>query len=140
MSFPANEDDFESDSAQRHYSYSLDDFELIRVIGRGSYAKVLMVELKKTEQIYAMKVIHKALVTDDEVSNWNIWVVTYFQEILPNQDTSGEDEWWWWDFFSGLNMRYFRIQDTSCLEMLVIRIFVRKHVAKTIKILSLVKS
>lgn len=72
MSFPANEDDFESDSAQRHYSYSLDDFELIRVIGRGSYAKVLMVELKKTEQIYAMKVIHKALVTDDEVSNWNI--------------------------------------------------------------------
>ncbi|CAH0753270.1 unnamed protein product [Bemisia tabaci] len=65
-----NEDDFESDSAQRHYSYSLDDFELIRVIGRGSYAKVLMVELKKTEQIYAMKVIHKALVTDDEDIDW----------------------------------------------------------------------
>lgn len=36
--------------------YSLNDFELIRVIGRGSYAKVLMVELKKTKRIYAMKV------------------------------------------------------------------------------------
>ena len=46
---------------------SLDDFDLIRVIGRGSYAKVLMVELKKTKRIYAMKVIKKELVTDDEV-------------------------------------------------------------------------
>ncbi len=46
---------------------SLADFDLIRVIGRGSYAKVLMVELKKTKRIYAMKVIKKELVTDDEV-------------------------------------------------------------------------
>lgn len=50
--------------------YSLNDFELIRVIGRGSYAKVLMVELKKTKRIYAMKVIKKALVTDDEDIDW----------------------------------------------------------------------
>lgn len=47
--------------------YSLNDFDLLRVIGRGSYAKVLMVELKKTKRIYAMKVIKKELVTDDEV-------------------------------------------------------------------------
>lgn len=50
--------------------FSLADFELIRVIGRGSYAKVLMVELKKTRRIYAMKVIKKALVTDDEDIDW----------------------------------------------------------------------
>ncbi|KAJ8674961.1 hypothetical protein QAD02_010747 [Eretmocerus hayati] len=50
--------------------YSLSDFELIRVIGRGSYAKVLMVELKATRRIYAMKVIKKALVTDDEDIDW----------------------------------------------------------------------
>ncbi|KAK7576681.1 hypothetical protein V9T40_012967 [Parthenolecanium corni] len=50
--------------------YSLNDFELIRVIGRGSYAKVLMVELKTTKRIYAMKVIKKALVTDDEDIDW----------------------------------------------------------------------
>lgn len=49
---------------------SLNDFDLIRVIGRGSYAKVLMVELKKTKRIYAMKVIKKELVTDDEDIDW----------------------------------------------------------------------
>jgi len=50
--------------------YSLKDFELLRVIGRGSYAKVLMVELKKNRRIYAMKVIKKELVTDDEDIDW----------------------------------------------------------------------
>ena len=54
--------------------YSMADFELIRVIGRGSYAKVLMVELRRTRRVYAMKVIKKELVTDDEViknsPNW----------------------------------------------------------------------
>ncbi|XP_037075048.1 atypical protein kinase C-like isoform X2 [Pollicipes pollicipes] len=50
--------------------YSLNDFELIRVIGRGSYAKVLMVELKRTKRVYAMKVIKKELVTDDEDIDW----------------------------------------------------------------------
>lgn len=59
------DDDLEPGSQRQ---YSLNDFELIRVIGRGSYAKVLMVELKKTRRIYAMKVIKKALVTDDEVN------------------------------------------------------------------------
>jgi len=49
---------------------SLMDFDLIKVIGRGSYAKVLMVELKSTKRIYAMKVIKKELVTDDEDIDW----------------------------------------------------------------------
>ncbi|XP_015245528.1 PREDICTED: protein kinase C zeta type [Cyprinodon variegatus] len=48
----------------------LSDFELIRVIGRGSYAKVLLVRLKKNEQIYAMKVVKKELVHDDEDIDW----------------------------------------------------------------------
>lgn len=45
----------------------MDDFTILKVIGRGSYAKVLMVELKSTKQVYAMKVIKKALVMDEEV-------------------------------------------------------------------------
>ncbi|KAJ4933946.1 hypothetical protein JOQ06_006754 [Pogonophryne albipinna] len=45
----------------------LGDFDLIRVIGRGSYAKVLLVRLKKNKQVYAMKVVKKELVHDDEV-------------------------------------------------------------------------
>uniref|UniRef100_A0A672JM92 Protein kinase C n=2 Tax=Salarias fasciatus TaxID=181472 RepID=A0A672JM92_SALFA len=48
----------------------LADFELIRVIGRGSYAKVLLVRLKKDEQVYAMKVVKKELVHDDEDIDW----------------------------------------------------------------------
>lgn len=50
--------------------YCMDDFEMLRVIGRGSYAKVLMVEQKKTKRVYAMKVIKKELVNDDEDIDW----------------------------------------------------------------------
>lgn len=64
----ANSEEPPEPGSQRQYS--IIDFELIRVIGRGSYAKVLMVELKKTKRIYAMKVIKKALVTDDEDIDW----------------------------------------------------------------------
>ncbi|XP_078281827.1 protein kinase C zeta type isoform X3 [Rhinoraja longicauda] len=48
----------------------LQDFDLIRVIGRGSYAKVLLVRLKKNDCIYAMKVVKKELVHDDEDIDW----------------------------------------------------------------------
>ncbi|XP_068137100.1 protein kinase C iota type isoform X3 [Hyperolius riggenbachi] len=51
-------------------SLGLQDFDLLRVIGRGSYAKVLLVKLKKTERIYAMKVVKKELVNDDEDIDW----------------------------------------------------------------------
>ncbi|EPQ10804.1 Protein kinase C zeta type [Myotis brandtii] len=48
----------------------LQDFDLIRVIGHGSYAKVLLVQLKKNDQIYSMKVVKKELVHDDEDIDW----------------------------------------------------------------------
>ncbi|XP_051767689.1 protein kinase C iota type [Ctenopharyngodon idella] len=51
-------------------SLGLIDFDLLRVIGRGSYAKVLLVRLKKTDRIYAMKVVKKELVNDDEDIDW----------------------------------------------------------------------
>lgn len=62
------EEGVETGAIQR--PYSMNDFELIRVIGRGSYAKVLMVELRRTRRVYAMKVIKKELVTDDEDIDW----------------------------------------------------------------------
>ncbi|KAI5095432.1 protein kinase C zeta type, partial [Silurus meridionalis] len=49
---------------------NLSDFDLMRVIGRGSYAKVLLVRLKKNEHVYAMKVVKKELVHDDEDIDW----------------------------------------------------------------------
>ena len=57
-------------STENSSQYSINDFNLLRVIGRGSYAKVMMVELKKTKRIYAMKVIKKSLVSDDEDIDW----------------------------------------------------------------------
>lgn len=69
-SLPIDNDELLSLEPGVQRQYSLNDFELIRVIGRGSYAKVLMVELKRTQRIYAMKVIKKALVTDDEDIDW----------------------------------------------------------------------
>ncbi|XP_044525484.1 protein kinase C iota type [Gracilinanus agilis] len=58
------------DSGKASSSLGLQDFDLLRVIGRGSYAKVLLVRLKKTERIYAMKVVKKELVNDDEDIDW----------------------------------------------------------------------
>ena len=48
--------------AESTFHIGVNDFDFIRVIGRGSYAKVMMVRLKETERIYAMKVIKKELV------------------------------------------------------------------------------
>lgn len=67
--------DMEEDEAGRPPHYRLEDFELLRVIGRGSYAKVLMVELKKTKRIYAMKVIKKEMFVQNENEDID-WVQT----------------------------------------------------------------
>lgn len=48
----------------------LKDFELIKCIGRGSYAKVLLVKLKTTQKLYAMKIIKKELINDEEDVDW----------------------------------------------------------------------
>ena len=57
-------------ASAKQNQYCLDDFDLLRVIGRGSYAKVLVVELKKTRRMYAMKVIKKELVADEDDIDW----------------------------------------------------------------------
>lgn len=44
---------------------NLEQFNTLKVIGKGSYGKVFMVEHKKTGKIYAMKVLKKAAITDE---------------------------------------------------------------------------
>lgn len=68
--YPINEQTAADQRAGGRCQYGLDDFNLLRVIGRGSYSKVLMVELKQTKRIYAMKVIKKSLVKEDEDIDW----------------------------------------------------------------------
>ena len=38
---------------------TLDDFNLIKVIGKGSFAKVVLVRQKKTQKLFAMKILKK---------------------------------------------------------------------------------
>ncbi len=41
------------------FKISLEDFELIRVIGKGSFGKVTLVRKKSDQRVFAMKVLHK---------------------------------------------------------------------------------
>ena len=45
-------------------SVSPEDFELIKVIGRGSFGKVMMVRKKDSPKIYAMKILRKQAIID----------------------------------------------------------------------------
>ena len=44
----------------------VDDFKLIKVIGRGSYGKVCLVQFKQTNDLYAMKSLKKDVLLDDD--------------------------------------------------------------------------
>ncbi|XP_008185219.1 atypical protein kinase C-like [Acyrthosiphon pisum] len=50
--------------------YSIDDFELMKIIGSGTYATVLMVQHKRSQCIYAMKVIEKECAAKNSDINW----------------------------------------------------------------------
>jgi len=59
-------------SYQPHYgqSLSVDDFELITVIGKGSFGKVMQVRKRDTSRIYALKTIRKMhIVNRNEITH-----------------------------------------------------------------------
>lgn len=45
---------------------TLEDFNMIKVLGRGAFGKVMLVEKKDTKEIYAMKSIRKEDISDPE--------------------------------------------------------------------------
>ncbi|KAL3874670.1 hypothetical protein ACJMK2_037651 [Sinanodonta woodiana] len=43
----------------KQYRLSRDDFETIRIIGRGAFGEVAVVKMKSTDRVYAMKILNK---------------------------------------------------------------------------------
>jgi serum/glucocorticoid-regulated kinase 2 len=44
--------------------HTLDDYTRLSVIGKGTYAKVLLVRSKEDKQVYAMKVLKKKYIME----------------------------------------------------------------------------
>jgi hypothetical protein len=52
-------------SAKQTKEMTADDFSLLHTIGKGSFGKVLQVKKKDTGQIYAMKILNKKNIIDN---------------------------------------------------------------------------
>lgn len=54
----------------RQHSLKIEDFELLKVVGKGSFGKVMQVQKRDTHRIYALKTIRKAhIISRSEVAH-----------------------------------------------------------------------
>ena len=60
---------FDSGEEEEIKKISLQDFELVKLLGKGSFGKVLLVQKKDTKILYAMKILKKKFIEEKNQTN-----------------------------------------------------------------------
>ena len=55
---------FTDKKSEKGKELCLDDFELLKVLGRGAFGKVILAQKKDSMKLYAIKVLKKEMIVD----------------------------------------------------------------------------